>query len=206
MIARGAWLPAAVLAATVAGLVAAVAIPGVDQFEGKGWSVRLVAYPLLMLVAPATWWLLSGRRTGEPRPHVAFALIMLPFLADTTGNWLDLFRRVTWWDDVSHAAHWFLLSAGIALLVVPHVRPRWVVVPLVTGVGALLAVGWELGEYWLFIRDGTEAAGAHRDTLGDEALGTSGALTAALLVVGWRRSREHTTDPGRGGPTYPREV
>ena len=178
-----AWFPAVVLAATVAELLAAVLVPGVDQFEDKGWAVRLVAYPALMLVAPAVWWLVRGRGTRAEPPYVAFGLLMLPFLSDTTANWLDLFRRVGWWDDLSHFGHWFLIGAGLGLLVVGVVQPRWLVVPLVTGVGAVLALAWELGEYWLFIGSGKEAGGAYRDTLGDETLGTLGALTAGLLVV-----------------------
>ena len=129
-------------------LVAAVAVPGVDQFDGKGWGVRLVAYPALMLLAPSAS---GGRPADGPAtptpPYVAFALLMLPFLSDTTANWLDLFRDVGWWDDLSHFAHWFLLGAGLALLLAPYVRPRWVLVPLVGGAGAVLALAWELGEY-----------------------------------------------------------
>ena len=195
-----------VLTATVAELLAAVAVPGVDQFDGKGWPVRLVAYPALMLVAPAAWWLTRGRRAADP-PYAAFGLIMLPFLSDTTANWLDLFRRIGWWDDLSHAAHWSLLGAGLALLLAPSVRPRWVLVPLVGGIGAILALGWELGEYALFIRDGKEAGGAYRDTLGDEVLGTSGALLAALVVAWWsaRRLREPSSVEGStvAGPDVP---
>jgi hypothetical protein len=180
-----AWVPALILAVTAVLLLAAVLVPGVDQFDDKGWGVRLVAYPALMLLAPAIWWLARGRRGAAPAPYVAFALIMAPFLSDTTANWLDLFRTVGLWDDLSHFAHWFLLSAGVGLLVAPSVRPRWVVVPLVAGVGAVLALGWELGEYALFIRSGKEAGGAYRDTLGDETLGTTGALVAGLLVWWW---------------------
>jgi hypothetical protein len=181
---RRAWFPAVVLAVTVVGLVAAVVVPGVDQFDGKGWPVRLVAYPALMLTPPVVWWLAHGRGAVNP-PYAAFGLVMLPFLSDTMANWLDLFRRIGWWDDLSHAAHWFLLCAGLALLLAPSVRPRWVLVPLVGGIGAVLAVGWELGEYALFIGDGKEAGGAYRDTLGDETLGTSGALLAGLVVAWW---------------------
>jgi len=197
---RRAWFPAVVLAITVAELLAAVAVPGVDQFDGKGWPVRLVAYPALMLAAPVVWWLAVGRAADgrAAPPYAAFGLVMLPFLSDTTANWLDLFRRVGWWDDLSHALHWALLGAGLALLLAPSVRPRWVLVPLVGGIGAVLALGWELGEYALFIRDGKEAGGAYRDTLGDETLGTSGALLAGLLVERWtaRRLREPSSDDG----------
>jgi hypothetical protein len=182
----GAVLPLLVLAVTLVELVAAVVVPGVEQFEGKGWGVRLLVYPALMLLAPAVWWATVGRRrTAEP-PYLAFTLLMLPFLSDTTANWLDLFREVGRWDDVSHFAHWFLLGAGLALLLEPYVRPRWALVPLVGGAGAVLALAWELGEYWLFIRHGREAGGAYRDTLGDQALGTAGALLAALVVASWQ--------------------
>lgn len=181
---RRAWFPALVLAGTLVLLVAAVTVPGTVQFADKGWGVRLVAYPALMLLAPAIWWV-ARRGSEESPPYGAFGLVMLPFLSDTLANWLDLFRSVAWWDDLSHALHWFLLCAGIGLLVAPRIRPRWVVVPLVTGLGALLALAWELGEWALFIRHGTEAAGAYRDTLGDETLGTAGALVAGILVA-WR--------------------
>lgn len=187
-------MPALVLAVTVVELVAAVLVPDVDQLDGKGWGLRLVAYPALMLLAPAVWWATRGRSAGAGgAPYAAFTLLMLPFLSDTTANWLDLFRTVGWWDDLSHFAHWALLGAGLALLLAPHVRPRWVLVPLVAGTGALLALGWELGEYAVFIRHGKEAGGAYRDTLGDETLGTSGALLAGLVVAWWttRRARVH---------------
>lgn len=191
------WFPALVLVVTVVELAAAVLVPGADQFDDKGWAVRLFAYPALMLLAPAIWWAAQGRRggRGEAAPYVAFGLVMLPFLSDTTGNWLDLFRRVGWWDDVSHFVHWFLLCAGLGLLVASYVRPRWVLVPLVAGLGALLALGWELGEYWLFIGRGKEAGGAYRDTLGDETLGTAGAVLAGL-VVAWWTSRASASGPG----------
>jgi hypothetical protein len=179
------WFPATVLVVTLAELVAAVVVGG-DQFDGKGWGVRLVAYPALMLAGPLVWWLARGRQGARSAPYAAFGLLMLPFLSDTTANWLDLFRTVGWWDDLSHFAHWFLLAAGLSLLLVDHVRPRWVLVPLVAGMGAFLALGWELGEYALFIRSGKEAGGAYRDTLGDETLGTTGALLAALIVASWR--------------------
>ena len=192
---RRAWFPVVVWVMTVIGLAAAVIVPvvsgGGDQFDGKGWAVRLVVYPALMLVAPGVWWA-ARRRRGDPAPYAPFGLIMVPFLSDTAANWLDLFRQVSWWDDASHAAHWFLLCAGLGLLVSAHVRPRWVVVPLVAGAGALLALAWELGEWWLFIRHGVEARGAYRDTLGDQALGTAGAFAAALAVAWHHRGALRT--------------
>ncbi len=108
---------------------------------------------------------------------------MLPFLVDVTGNSFDLYDAVVWWDDLNHFANWVLLCTGLGLLLCARVRPAWAVVVLVTGLGAILAIGWELGEWCTFIRHGTELSTAYEDTLGDEALGTLGALVAGFLVA-----------------------
>ena len=177
-------VPALVLALTVGQLAVAEWVPGIDRFADKAFGARLAAYPLLMLVAPVLWWLLAGRRAPRAgAPWAAFTLIMLPFLVDVTGNSLDLYDSVTWWDDLNHFANWFLLLTGVGLLLGPRVQPRWAVAVLVCGLGAVLAVGWELGEWWTFIRHGTELDTAYEDTLGDEALGTLGALCAGVLVA-----------------------
>jgi hypothetical protein len=62
----------------------------------------------------------------------------------------------------------------------------------VTGLGSVLAIGWELGEWFTFIRHGTEIATAYEDTLGDLTLGTLGSLTAGLVLL-WRRRRARPT-------------
>ncbi|MDO9457018.1 hypothetical protein [Nocardioides sp.] len=189
------WIPVLVLLLTEAQLAVAEFVPGIDRFADKAFGARLVAYPVLMLVAPAIWWLLSrrrGRPTDDP-PYGAFTLIMLGFLVDVTGNSLDLYDTVTWWDDLNHFANWLLLLGGIGLLLAPSVRERWVLVLLVAGLGAALAIGWELGEWFTFIRHGTEIETAYEDTLGDEALGTLGALVAGLLLA-WRQPDRTTAD------------
>jgi hypothetical protein len=175
----------AVFLATVGQLVLATFATGLPQFSGKGFGARLVAYPLLMLVVPALWALQQRlRRTTAPLPWTGFVLIMAPFLVDVTGNTLNLYDTVAWWDDANHLVNWFLLCAGIGVLLLPAgISPRWTIGWLVTGLGALLAIGWELGEWYTFIRHGTELATAYEDTLGDEALGTVGAGLAGLLVT-----------------------
>ena len=57
----------------------------------------------------------------------------------------------------------------------------------VTGAGALLAVLWEVGEWFVFLRAGIEVERLYQDTLGDELLGSCGALLAGLVVLWWRR-------------------
>jgi hypothetical protein len=185
------WVPAAVLVSTVAQLAIAEWWPGIERFADKAFGARLVAYPLMMLLAPAIWWLVVRRRDGDtPPPYGAFTLVMLPFLIDVTGNSLDLYDTVVWWDDFNHWINWLLLLTGIGLLVADEVRPDWALVVLVAGLGAVLAIGWELGEWWTFIRHGTELDTAYEDTLGDLSLGTLGALCAGFVVLRARRRRE----------------
>ena len=179
-----AWVPALVLLLTVGQLAVAEWVPGIDRFADKAFGARLIAYPLLMLLAPAGWWLVDLRRERRQQaPYGAFTLVMLPFLVDVTGNTLDLYDSVGWWDDFNHFLNWFLLLTGLGLLLCGAVRPSWAVVVVVCGLGAILAVGWEVGEWWTFIRNGTELDTAYEDTLGDEVLGTLGALCAGLLVA-----------------------
>ncbi|HEU5454747.1 MAG TPA: hypothetical protein VFU85_03590 [Nocardioides sp.] len=178
------WVPVLVLLLTVTQLAVAQYVPGIDRFADKAFGARLIAYPLLMLVVPFLWWVVVKRRHPDREPpYGAFTLVMLPFLVDVTGNSLDLFDAIVWWDDFSHFLNWALLLTGIGLLICGPVRPPWAVVLLVTGLGAVIALGWELGEWYTFIRHGTELDTAYEDTLGDETLGTLGALVAGLVVA-----------------------
>jgi hypothetical protein len=179
---RGAAVTAAVLLLTVVQL-AVGAFGSLPQYDGKGFGYRLIVYPVLMLAAPVTWWW-RNRDRGVDAPWTAFALIMAPFLVDITGNTVDLYDRVDWWDNANHFVNWALLLAGLGLLIARlDVRPRWLLVVVITGLGAVLAVGWEIGEWYTFIRRGTELDGAYEDTLSDELLGTLGALLAGALVA-----------------------
>lgn len=184
MIRRPAALTALVLVLTVVQLLVGT-FGGLQQFEGKGFGYRLIAYPVLMLVVPLVWWWATQRRGPvEDVPWTAFTLIMVPFLIDVTGNTFDLYDTVKHWDNLNHLVNWAVLCGGLGLLVARlDIRPRWLLVLAVTGIGATLAILWEIGEWWTFIRRGVELDGAYEDTLADELLGTTGAFVAALLVA-----------------------
>jgi hypothetical protein len=178
----------AIFAATVIQLAVAAFIPDLEQFEGKGFGARLVAYPLMMLAVPAVWAARQRQHDAATlvatAPWNAFSLLMAPFLIDVTGNTLDLYDAVAWWDDANHLVNWFLLSLGIGLLLGrANISPPWALGVMVAGIGALLAIGWEIGEWYAFIRNGTELDTAYEDTLGDEALGSLGAALAGLLTA-----------------------
>src|SRR3954470_5152966 len=81
------WVAVGLLVLTVGQLAIATFVPGLEQFEGKGFAARLIAYPVMMLLVPAIWWAKDRRRgrSGEtgpgsaPRPAppwAAFAWIM----------------------------------------------------------------------------------------------------------------------------------
>ncbi len=177
---------------TVGQLAVATFVPGLPQFEGKAFGSRLVAYPLLM-AAPVLVWLLIALRRGSrsPLPWPAFAFLAAPFLVDVTGNTLDLYDTVDWWDDANHFANWLLLGLGVGLMLRrAEVRPTWVLGVAVAGIGAVLAILWELAEWWTFIRHGTELDTAYLDTLGDEALGMLGAAVAGADLAFHDRNRD----------------
>ena len=205
---RGPLVTGVVFAATVAQLAVATFATGLPQFSGKGFGARLVAYPLLMLLVPALWLLAQRVRRGRglgassSPPWTAFALVMTPFLVDVTGNSLNLYDTVAWWDDANHFVNWIFLCTGIGLIVCRSLEPLWAVVVVVAGLGALLAVAWELGEWFAFIRHGTELDTAYEDTLGDEALGTLGGFVAAALVAR-RVRRARTRGRSSGDPARP---
>jgi hypothetical protein len=184
-----------ILVLTMVQLIVAVVADDLVQFAGKNFVSRLVAYPVLMLAAPAAYAVIDRRRqrrgwVARPLPWTAFAWLMLPFLVDVTGNSLNLYDTVGWWDDANHFLNWFLLSVGVGLLLsATRIAPPWALGWLVTGLGALFAIGWEVGEWYAFIRHGKELDTAYQDTLGDEALGSLGAACAGLLVARGRRVR-----------------
>jgi len=186
---------AVIFGLTIGQLLLATFATGLTQFAGKNFAIRLVVYPVLMLAVPAYFVGRNARRRrrgldAKPLPWLAFALLMLPFLVDVTGNSLNLYDTVTWWDDANHFVNWFLLSCGVGLLLtLTRLSPAWALGWLVTGLGALFAIIWELGEWYSFIRHGTELDTAYQDTLGDETLGTLGAACAGFLVAWSSRVR-----------------
>lgn len=188
--------PLVVLAATIAQLVVATAAGDSARFASKGFGARLVLYPILMLIVPAVWFLLHRGRPWAEAPWAGFTLVMIPFLVDVTGNTLNLYDSISWWDDANHFVNWFLLCLGLALVLdVRSVRPAWAGGAVVVGGGALLALAWELGEWWTFIRHGTELATAYEDTLGDMTLGTCGAFVAFLVLRFVVRRAAHDLTP-----------
>jgi hypothetical protein len=174
------------------------------QFHGKGVVARGLTYPIAALIVPVAWWLASRTRRRE-YPYAIDILLVLPFLIDTTGNALNLYDTISWWDDLNHFFNWGILTAAFGQLLVRLPLERWVAFGLAVGFGAVTAIIWELGEYVAFIRNSPELRTAYEDTLGDLGLGLSGSVVAAALTVTvlWPRAdRAGRRDPAlRDSPT-----
>ncbi|MCD0451851.1 hypothetical protein LO762_22015 [Actinocorallia sp. API 0066] len=179
----------------------ALAFPEWERFADKAMGARAVAYPLAALLVPAIWWTRRALRKAGPFPWDVDALLTASFVIDVAGNAADLYDTVEWFDDFCHFFNWVLLvaAAGVALRRARVELPRWVHVLLCAGIGAIAAIGWEIAEYGAFILDTPESVGIYRDTLGDELLGTLGALTAGLLTSFLPR-RTPTPDPATPTP------
>jgi hypothetical protein len=175
------------LKAALVALLAYGAFSGAQQFEGKAFGWRLLTYPWCGLVIPIAW---SLRGRPQPYPHLADFLLVAPFFIDVAGNALDLYDTVWWWDDANHFVNWALLTGSVAVLLRRTLLDRLTRFALIVGYGGVLAILWELAEYFAFIRFSSELQTAYTDTLGDMALGLAGSIVAAVAGTFLPSARE----------------
>ena len=150
-----------------------------ERFADKAMTARAVLYPAVALLVPAVW-ALRGRRV--PYPAVPDALLVTPFVVDLAGNALDLYDRVTWFDDACHLGNWAILTLAVGLPLARRYGP-WLTLALCVGFGATTALVWEVGEYGAFILETAESVTAYRDTIGDLTLGLTGSLVAGAVCA-----------------------
>lgn len=174
------WVGAGLKAGLVGFLLLPLALPDLEQYEGKGMSWRILVFPLAGLIVPVLWRL-SGSR--QPYPYLADNLLVLPALTDVVWNTLDAYDQVWWWDDVNHLVNSMLFAAVIGLWVARYPLSPAVRSGLALGLGMTLQVLWELGEYTVFLANAAEVANAYQDTIGDLALDLLGSLLGAAFAV-----------------------
>jgi hypothetical protein len=161
---------------------------------------RALTYPIAIIVVPIAFWLIRRSHPDIAYPHVLDMLLGLPFLIDVTGNALDLYDTITWWDDANHFGNWAILCAAFGQLLLRFRYGKWTMAGLIVGFGSVSGVVWEIAEYFTFVRGGPEEATAYTDTLGDLALDLGGAVVAAWITA-WvllPRSEEAGTAGRRG--------
>lgn len=154
--------------------------PGLEQYEGKGMSWRILVYPLAGVVIPLIWHA-AGRRS--PYPYFADNLLVLAPLTDVLWNTLDAYDRVWWWDDVNHLLYAMVFAAVIGLLIARHPLPAIVRFGLALGLGVTLLVLWEIGEYAAILTALSDVENPYDDTVGDLVFGVVGSVFGAAFAL-----------------------
>jgi hypothetical protein len=147
------------------------------------WRSGLVATALFLLVLGGC---MVPRAIGAPAVlDVAYSgtLLVAAWAAQ-----LDWYVSVGWLDVVVHAAATGLIAVMSLLAlrawsVVGPARSRPESAVLVVGLGAVLAVLWELGEWAGNALFDPRIQVGYADTMGDLAAGLAGSVAAAVLVV-----------------------
>jgi hypothetical protein len=121
-------------------------------------------------------------------PWGADLLVTIPGFSDLLGNRLDLYDRVSWFDDAMHFADTAALSAA-AVVLSGAVRARLAHrLEIAVAWGITFALVWEVWEYLAFVTRSGEIGTAYADTVWDLTLGWLGAVSAALLLGVPRRA------------------
>lgn len=169
-------------------LVSALIDPDAANLRDKGAEARAVVYPLLAFTVPAIWLLCWKERSSFP--WLADLMVTVTCFTDILGNRMDLYDTLAWFDDWMHFMNTGLIAGAVILLTLHRSSSLLRSVERSLAVGATAAIAWEIGEYFAFIRQGTERQFAYTDTLGDLALGTLGSVVVAVAIhAAWRRGR-----------------
>ena len=176
------WFNLTVKAALVVAFSIAIVWPP-EAVEGKNMAARAPLFLGPAVVVPV----LATVRRWRPYPHLADALVALPFLLDTLGNLLGFYDRFDATDDVLHFVNWVLLVMAFHAFRYRNVSDHRDAVLLGCGFGAIAIVVWEAFE-WL-ISDGGPFAGdvpdalslTYGDTVGDLVISSLGGLVGSLI-------------------------
>ena len=169
-------------------LVLALLYPEQGNMRDKAAGMRAVGYPLISFTVPVLWWTLWRERISFP--WLTDLLITITCFTDILGNRMDLYDTVVWFDDWMHFMNTGLLAAAFVLLTLPRNVGFGRVFERSLAFGASAAIAWELAEFFAFISKSSERELAYADTLGDLALGTAGAVVAAVVIHrSWRGGR-----------------
>lgn len=180
-------------------LAVVVVDPEWGHLTGKAPTARALTYPLLAFAVPL-WWVV--RRPGSPYPWLPDLLLTFTAFSDILGNRLNLYDRISWFDDGMHFACTAAVTASLVLLTMPRTVSSVAVLERSVALGMTAALTWELFEYFSFVTRSAELPTAYADTVSDLALGWLGAIAAWLLVHhAWRH---HLPPPVTGsvGPHH----
>lgn len=175
-------------------LAAAILYPSMGNLEGKGATARAIGYPLLAFTVPLIWFVFWRKRASFP--WTADLLVTITCFTDILGNRMDLYDKISWFDDWMHFMNTGMLAAAVILLTMHRSTPLGAMIERALAFGVTAALFWEVAEYYAFLRFSPERVGAYTDTLGDMVLGTFGCVVAAVIVhTLWQQGRLSFTAP-----------
>ncbi|MET0872866.1 MAG: hypothetical protein ABWX89_11090 [Paeniglutamicibacter terrestris] len=165
-------------------LVALLAIPAAWIVSGPLSALTM------LLVSGGTWALRYYSRTR--REDLAGQIVLLLGGAFSV---LGTYKVVEWLDLVVHLLMLAVLTKTLANMLVHHAmlpdastrRQAAGILVAVTGLGVLLAVLWEIGEWAGHTFINPDVGVGYEDTLGDLVAGTLGSLIAAFWFHGSSR-------------------
>lgn len=175
-------------------LTLTISDPDFANMRDKAAGARAVAYPLLAFTVPAIWSMFWRDRASFP--WLADLLVTITCFTDVLGNRMDLYDSIVWFDDWMHFMNTGFLVAAVILLTKHRTSSLGSTLERSLAFGVTAAVGWEIAEYFAFLSTSSERHSAYADTLGDLALGSLGALVAALVIsLLWRNGRLSSAAP-----------
>lgn len=169
--------------------------PTWGNLEGKAPTQRAILYPVVAIAVPIIH--LLARRGRSPYPWAADLLVTLIGFSDLLGNRLDLFDHIVWFDDWMHFMNAVLVSAAFLLLTTDSTTPFLRLVERSVAVSVTFSLIWELWEYYSFVTESREFAGAYADTIGDFSLGWVGAVVGTIAVWAGRWAQRVGRRQGR---------
>lgn len=170
-------------------LIGVVTDPELGNMQDKAAYWRAITYPLLAFTVPLLWALYwRGRRAF---PWLADLCVTIPCFSDILGNQMNLYDRISWFDDWMHFMNTGLLAAAVVLLTLHRTASRAAVVERALAFGVTAALAWEIAEYYAFLHRWEVLPNRlYADTLGDLFQGTVGSIVAGLIIYRlWQRGR-----------------
>jgi|SRR5664279_1348650 len=161
-------------------LAFALMFPDIGNMRDKAAGLRAIAYPVLAFTVPAIWYVFWRDRASFP--WLADLLVTITCFTDVLGNRMNLYDSVVWFDDWMHFMNTGFLAASVILLTLQRRATLAATLERALAFGATAAVGWEIAEYFAFISNSSERRGAYTDTLSDLAMGSLGAIVAAIVI------------------------
>lgn len=150
------------------------------SFRGKAMGFRAAAFPTFTLALPAVW-LAAGR--PRPYPWRADVALSAPLVVDAGGNVLGFFARHEHFDRISHGLGWTFVALAAGDAIGPVARDPRLTLLAAVGVGAIVAVVWELGEFAAWKSGSSGLDLTYEDTIDDLAFGLLGSVAGAAWSV-----------------------